>query len=872
MSTWYKKSAVTIINQLGSDINTGLNSEYVEKNRTIYGENKLLKRKMPSIFNIFLKQLNQICFFSVIIIIMLLFYFKYYNISAIVIVTMITNLIVCTWLENNNIRKINVIEKLTSSYVDVIRNGKVVSVHSSELVVGDIVYLKKNRYVPADLRIVESEGLKINEMSVTGENYDVEKFSAKIEETLYNISEMKNMAFKSTKVTHGSGIGIVVEVGMNTQIGKITQVLNDNSYNKHSLLKKVNETINSIALMAIIVAIIISIIALLLGMSVIDIANISLSILLIGIPFQTTILLFLYLFIFTKILSNEKIHLKNLSSIEKLANVSLLFTEKLNIFSKNEMIVKKVYVDNQLYDALNEKNIYMLRENSNDSFDRLIQISLLCNDSTYSIEDDYEEGDIFEIALIKFAQSNLFFKDSINAMFRRVFEIPYDLDKKIKTTINEVDNNYRANVVGSVDSILERCTHILKNGIEVEITEQDIEGIKKAVFEMSKEGLISIGEAYRNFNYEPTLDENIESNLVFVGVVGMINPLKLDAYDAINFCNDNNIRVIVSMEENKIASFEIGKELNLIKNNMNVLSGFELEFMDEKEFRKNIKIRNVYSMLGIKERARIVKHLKDMGYIIASFGSKLTEMPYLKISDLTVAIGEKCSKTIKKISDIYMENIDIVRFLRLFKECKQIMQTILNIIAYLVTCISAGMGIIVLGFAFNQSTILNVNNIIWINFITIIISCIAIMLNYKNTAYCKMKSIDSKLMSNINLNKHVVTGLFIALVSFGGFLYANRILQESAQTVVFAILGIFEVLFAFNFSDGKILFKNLFSNLLLFLNLLIIGIILSVPYKVDFLGLNSIHIKEWSIILILPVVGFFVTHVYRYSKYKNSYK
>ena len=176
MSAWYKESAITIIKQLNSDVDIGLNDEYVEKNRIKYGENKLLKRRMPSTLNIFLKQVKQLWVFSIITVVVLLIYLKYYSASVIVTATMLANLIICTYLENNEIKKINVVEKLNSTYVKVLRNGKVISIHSSELVVGDIVYIEKNKYVPADLRIVESEGLKINEMAVTGENYEVEKF------------------------------------------------------------------------------------------------------------------------------------------------------------------------------------------------------------------------------------------------------------------------------------------------------------------------------------------------------------------------------------------------------------------------------------------------------------------------------------------------------------------------------------------------------------------------------------------------------------------------------------------------------------------------------------------------------------------------
>lgn len=889
MRQLYSQSAVNVVKKLFSDINSGLNSSQVEKMRETYGENIILKPEIRSFIKIIFFEMRQIWSLASILTCILLIYMNMYIALYFITAILGISLFIYTSLEYKEEKKLKSIDALNSSKVNVIRDGVTVLVNSEEIVVGDIIYIEEGKYIPADIRLIECNGLKINELAVTGEGYEVEKYSAKIEDSITELSEIKNMAFKSTVVKEGNGVGIVTAVGMNTQIGNIVSVLNNYKNDSQNLIGKIRSTVNRFSLAACILAFLVSCIYLIIGFDLNNWIHSLIDVFMIAIPMQSIIFVFLSLFLYSKKLNRKGIYLKNFSSIELISRINLLFSKNVGVYSNEEMILNKLYANGKTFNVFggekingivdeeeNELNEMNIEIKTNSTLSRLFHTALLCNDSRFSREKNESKGDKLEIGLIKFAQRNHIYKSELDKEFPRVLEVPYDSDKRIKTTVNKVDEKFRANCVGAVDSILSRCTHVLRNGVEMEISGEEIEKIKEAAYNMSSNSLKVIAVACRNFSYMPSRDENIESNLVFVGIMGIINPLKLEAYDAVSFCMRNGIRTIIDMNDNKITASAIGNELKLLRKGETALAGLEIDFMEEDEFNKAVDKKNVYSMIKPKHKVKIIDALKKRKYTIASIGSKLTDLPFMSISNLSIAAGNNCSGIIKSLSDVFINQIDIVKLLRLLKESRQMINSLKNVVSYLVTSCTSCCGFLLLSLIFNGYMPLNIYQIMWINVVTISLSIITLMNRYKylynnfNVNIENDELHNKSLFNKINLNNSIIKGLVISIISYLGFRYALNENVKTAQTIAFSVLAIGDILFLFNYTEEGIFFNDVISNLLMLLNLLLLGLILFFPMKIKILDLHYLNRSHWEIIAILSALNLLQIFILKNLKNKKE--
>lgn len=384
-------------------------------------------------------------------------------------------------------------------------------------------------------------------------------------------------------------MGIVIAVGENTEAFNIISKSSEDGEEKFSLKDRIAKIANKISLIFLILTILAASINYIMGNNIQTIVRNSSILILSYIPITLILIVIFSLFIIIKKMKKEGIVLKNISVIEKFAKASIVFINKTGALSQKTMSVKKIYTNGKFI-PLNEETIKIDREFKEDlNVIRLLQIGVLCNDTDFKIgEIKNIKNDYAEIALTEFAMRNGINKNSLEEENNRVFPIPYDTDKRIMTTINRVDGNYRANIKGSLESILSKCTHIMKNGIEMEISEEDINNIKMADMEMSKDSLSVLGFAYRSFNYEPSIKENVESNLVFAGIIGFDNPLKDNWEEAINLSRYLCVYPIIITEDNKLTAYYTGVKLGILRKVSQVISGVEMDNMKEEEIKDNI--------------------------------------------------------------------------------------------------------------------------------------------------------------------------------------------------------------------------------------------------------------------------------------------
>ena len=819
MKEWYGKTMTKVVEILDSDISLGLTENKIKNMRETYGDNIILKPKIESILTLIIGEIKQLWILVSLIFIAMLLYNELHIIAYIVILLMLTSVGLIISGDYKEEKSLMAIDNLNTPFSYVVRNGKTCKISCEEMVVGDIVFLEKGSSVPADIRVLQYEDLKVKEVAVTGEKYEVEKYSMKIEGEVINLSEIKNVVFKSSVVTEGSGTGIVIATGMNTQIGKIVKVLLECKNDNRVFSKRLTKIANKVSLITIISGVITLVFSLYKKSDIQETINALIYISMAFNPSIFIIILFLFFSIIFVQFKKKNIHIKNISAIYFLANISTIFTKKLGVISENKLIFREVYCDNRIIDV-NTQELEI-----EDTIERIMSIAFLCNDAKLlredkpSIESSNSIESLAEYEILKFCNEKLLKNSGLYSKQERVFKIPYDSDKKIKTVLNKIEDRYRANVKGALDSLLNKCTHILVNGVEKEIKDTDIENIINVHIEMSNKAYNVIGFGYRNFNYEPSIDENIESNLVFVGLMGFENPIKESSFAAMETCKEMNIRPIIDEEDNKLASFAFGKHIGITYKKEEILSGIEIDYMSKEEFEKNIEGVSIFSKISPKHKSEIVNSLNYKGHSIASVGDTLTDLEYLNNSQISISAGNECSNVVRKLSSLFLQENDFSEIINLVQHSKKILNYINELALFLSVVGLSEIFVIFVSLISRGKMPFTFMGNLYINFILVPICSFSILLQNSDTKQ-RSKNIDHKYIRGVSI-KHsfMISGIyFFIFAMFGKF---GGIQLEHITVVIFAL---YQNIFSLSLVHEKHFYKNKISYILLVANLLSQGI------------------------------------------------
>ncbi|STA93254.1 cation-transporting P-type ATPase [Clostridium cochlearium] len=818
MIEWYSRSWTEVVKDLKSHENIGLNNSQIAIIEEINGKNKIDIPKGKGIIYIAFTQFKKPWIILLLSVVIMFFYKSEIYLSAILGVMLLSNIFILTLEEFKEGKSLLEFEKLNSKDSLVVRNGKQIKISSEELVPGDIILLYQGDIVPADIRIIESNSLKVKEGAVTGQGNTVEKYSTKIEDEDINLNQMGNILFKTSIIIEGNCKGIVVETGLNTQIGNIISMLVEEKNNKYLSKEKLNNIMNkySLSIICIIIAYVVIFVALK-GFSK-DILMDMPSVILAFIPENIFIMISLVSYCLIKYLKGKGIDIKNLSVIENLSNVSLIFEEKVGIISERSMQVEKIYMKEKILDF---KDVYISNENNEDSnlLERILSIGLLCNDSKLQNgELINEKDDLIEVAIAKAAIQKGMKLERFKMEYPRILQIPFQKERRLMTTINKIDNNYRANIKGSTDALINRCTHILKGDIETELKEEDIINIKNADISMSNQGLNVIALAYRNFNYEPSLKENIESNLVFVGLIGIYNPIKENMKEIIKESKHMNIKPVIFTDENKITAMEYGKSIGILDRKSRIISGVEIDNIPEGEFPKIIDDIAIFSRIDTKHKTIISKEYK--GYNTLMSGSRIKDLPYLKNAGVSISFG--VSNIVRKLSEITWMNRDYESILRLIKFSRNCIKGINKSMTYILTCSICQGFVLLLLSIFNKDFFISPWKILWAENITILISAIAIMIDYnKDDIEYRQQKIDEKILKK-NKGRFTKLILFVSVLLHFSMILLNKVnlIYVSGGELIYLLMNLIFIFYTFKFSEN-VVFKNKKSNIILLFNIII---------------------------------------------------
>ena len=869
-NNWFNKTVDETVNELKTNEESGLTTEEVNTRKEKYGLNELATKKKKSTFVKFLEQFKDFMIIVLIIsaVISGIVGVKQEGLSGmtdtiIILVVIIANAIIGVLQENKAEKSLEALQKLSSHVAKVMRNGKLLTIPSRELVPGDVVILETGDYVPADLRIIEAVNLKAQESALTGESVPVEKMAARIEDEKVGIGDRINMLFASSLITYGRGKAIVVETGMNTEVGKIANIINSAEEGETPLQTKLNKLGKTLGIVALIICFVIFGIGLLYGKDVIEMFLTAVSLAVAAIPEGLPAVSTIVLAIGVQRMVKKNAIVKKLPAVETLGSATVICSDKTGTLTQNKMTVEKIYYDNKVFEVKDFK-----RDLGDEDLNKLIYASMLCNDTKIT-ESDKLAGDPTETALVDLG-FKLDYEGTVYGQYPRVQEIPFDSDRKLMTTVNETNGKYIVYTKGGVDELLARCTKYIVNGEIKDDLKEFKERIKEVNNEMASSALRVLAMAYKELDHKPTNEEmsSMESDLIYIGMVGMIDPPRLEVKDAVAKCKKAGIKTVMITGDHKATAIAIAKTLGILENEDEAITGLELEEMSQEELEKNVRKYSVYARVSPEHKVRIVKAWQANGEIVAMTGDGVNDAPSLKIADIGCAMGVVGTDVAKEAADVILTDDNFATVVSAVEEGRRIYDNILKAIQFL---LSSNIGEIVtlfvailitpwlsnkFGIDINLIQTLLPIHLLWINLVTDSLPALALAVDPAEADVMERKPLKHKggVFTKGMTWRVIYQGIMIGFITLAAFVLGlstpNRTPEEKVmigQTMAFYVLALSELVHIFNIRNNhKSIFKsNPFNN-----GKLILAQIVSASLM--FIILFTSHLREIFSITLLP--------------------
>lgn len=876
MKNFYNLSKQELFTKCDSS-NSGLSNKDAETKLNINGKNVLPEAKKTNIFKKFFSQFKDVLILILIISSIISILIGEYIDAIIIIVVVLINSIIGVVQENKAEEAMQGLKNLTKPYSKVLRDGETQKILSENLVVGDLVILEAGDFVPADLRIIESNSLKTIESSLTGESTDCEKVAYELSDQDIVINDQKNMAFMGTTVSYGRGMGIVVKTGKDTEMGKIATSIATTKYEKTLLEKKVDKTSKILSIIIICISIIIFAVGLIRDINnYIECFMIAISIAVCAVPEGLPTGITITMSLGVANMSKKKAIVKKLNIVEALGATQIICSDKTGTLTLNQMTVKETFVFSENKD-----------KTKNPDFLQLINAMLLNNDTKLVGKDTMSYiGDPTEIALSNYAQTFNFNKENFDGKYPRVNEIPFDSDRKLMTTINIVDGKNVVYTKGALDNLILKCDYILCNGVEKKITDDDKNLILQKAQEYGENALRVLCFATKNYNgnlYD--LDkENVESGLTLIGIVGMIDPPRSEVKPAIETCKKAGIKVIMITGDHKDTAFAIAKEIGIANNKNEVMEGSQIDKLSSKQLANKLETISVFARVSPEHKLKIVSALQSHNYVVAMTGDGVNDSPSIKKANVGIGMGITGTDVTKEVADIILTDDNFTTIVSAVKEGRRIYENILKIIIFLLsTCLAE----IVL--MFTVITILGLDLfsapvILFINIISDTFPALALGAEKaeKDIMERKPNNNNKSLFSGLNGLNILFIGLIqgiILLVTFIICYYVLNLNNQVISSVCFISLVFLELFHSYNLRDmhNSLFISNPFSNKFLNYAFIIsavftIGFILILPASLlSSIGLAKLSIKQILIsiaisLLIIPIYELFKLCVRKYNK------
>lgn len=850
----HSETKTEVLNKLSTNSETGLNAEEIQARKSKYGPNKLREKKKKTTIQRFFDQFKD----AMILILIAAAVISFAVVCAeqnwgelfeplLIVVIVILNAVMGVYQEGKAEKALESLKNMSAPHARVIRNGKEEIIDAADLVPGDIIKLEAGDFVPADARLLHSVSLKSEESALTGESVPSEKDAeAKVNEKA-PIGDRSNMVFSGCSITYGTALAVVTATGMNTEMGKIANLLDNEESTQTPLQQKLAQLGKYLGIMALVACAIIFIVGLVNGIPVLEIFMTAVSLAVSAIPEGLPAIVTIVLSIGVQRMVKKNALIRKLPAVETLGGASVICSDKTGTLTQNRMTLTKAYAEG--YSA--PENI----SNSNtENIKQLLMYGTLCSDGSVIFNESEEQhiGDPTETAIVLAAHKNGMSKDDLNKKYPRLAEIPFDSDRKLMTTINRIDGKNIVIVKGAFDIMASRC-----------IT-GDLENARKITDAMSEDALRVLAIAYKEIDTvpaEPTSQE-LENGLTFMGLVGMIDPPRPEAKDAVAVCRRAGIKPVMITGDHVVTASAIARELGIIENGDRAITGAELDAMTDDEFDSVIENISVYARVSPENKIRIVKAWQRKGQVVSMTGDGVNDAPALKAADIGCAMGITGTDVAKGAADMTLTDDNFATIVDAVKEGRGIYANIKKVVGFL---LGTNIGEVFTVFAsmllWHKTPLLSMQ-LLWINLVTDSLPAIALGMEAveKDVMDRKPKPKDEGIFAHGLGIRVVLQGIMFAILTLIGFKLGENVTGTLAggQTMAFIILALSQVVQAFNMRSEHSLFKiGVFSNHKLnwaaLISASLVALVIFTPLRVAF-GLVVLPAKLYWIALGLIFV------------------
>lgn len=866
---WFSKAQDEVLKEFKVDSVIGLSEDEIQLRLQKYGRNKLKGKPKKSMLSLFLAQLKDMLIYVLLVSAIITIIIGEYADAIIILLVVILNAIIGVFQEYKAGKAVEALQKMTTPKTLVRRNGEVKEINSEDVVPGDIVILDAGRFIPADLRLTESANLQIEESALTGESVPSTKNANILLKDLKTpIGDKVNMAFMSTLVSYGRGEGVVVATAMDTEIGKIAEILEEDNNEMTPLQKRLEELGKTLGFLAIGICALIFIIAIIQRRDLFTMFLTAISLAVAAIPEGLAAIVAIVLALGVTRMSKINAIVKKLPAVETLGSVNIICSDKTGTLTQNKMTVVKQYVHGHLTDV--SQVSWSITPSICEI--ELVKSLVLCSDATY--ENGKGTGDPTEIALIVLGEKFNLSKSVLNEKYKRISENPFDSDRKLMSTLNVEKDGYRVHTKGAIDNIIKLSGNALVNGQVVPLTDEMKADYLKNSEAMSDSALRVLGVAFKDTKAVISPEE-MEKGLTVIGLVGMIDPPRFEVKSSIHEAKLAGITPVMITGDHKNTAVAIAKELGIATSINQSISGAEIDMLTDEDFAKAIGNYRVFARVSPEHKVKIVKAYKAQGNIVSMTGDGVNDAPSLKFADIGVAMGITGTDVAKGASDMILTDDNFSTIVHAIEEGRNIYNNIQKSVVFLLSCNLGEVITVFVSILLNWPVPLIATQILWINLITDSLPAIALGIDPGDHDVMKQKPRNKKesfFSGGLGIRALIggtLIGIFTLLAFYFGLRQNGYSISSTkipdhylsyARTMAFIVLAASQLFYSLSMRNPyKSIFKiGVFSNMFLvwaiIAGLLLQFVVIAVPFMSTAFGVQLLNLKDWIMVLLFSLI------------------
>lgn len=860
MKSYYQQSQEEIMTNLGIK-ESGLTDEDVILKREKYGFNELKEKNKKSVLVVFLEQFKDLLVIILLIAAAISMFLGNLESSIVIFVVVIINSILGTVQHIKAEESLNSLKALASPHAKVLRNGDVVEIPSREVVVGDILHLEAGDFVSADGRIIENHNLQTNESSLTGESEAIVKTDFTIDKPDLPIGDRKNMAFCGSLVTYGRATVLVTNIGMETEIGHVAKLLNDTSEKKTPLQVNLDNFSKKLAIIILGICILVFGLNTYRGLQIIDSFMFAVALAVAAIPEALSSIVTIVLSLGTQKMAKENAIVRNLKAVEGLGSVSIICSDKTGTLTQNKMTVQRIFIDNKELDS-NQLNL-------NKKLDKnLLYMSLLCNDSITT--EGKEIGDPTEVSLVNLGDIYGLDELKLREEYPRLSEIPFDSDRKLMSTVFEIDGKKLMITKGALDVILNRTINLSTSNGVVKITSKHKKIIEKTNIKFSKTGLRVLAFAFKEVGDNINISLDDENNLTFVGLISMMDPPREESKKAVADCISAGIKPIMITGDHKVTASAIAKQIGILNKDSEAIEGSQIDKLSDSELEDLVEKISVYARVSPEHKIRIVRAWQEKGNIVAMTGDGVNDAPALKQADIGVAMGVTGSEVAKDAASMVLTDDNFATIVKAVANGRNIYNNIKNSIKFLLSGNTAGILSVLYASLFALPLPFAAVHLLFINLLTDSLPAIALGMepHTKDVMNEKPRKLNESLLTKEYALTILFEGSIIATCTMISFhIGLNNSDAAVASTMAFATLCLSRLIHGFTSKSKKHVLsrKALFSNKLLWgafgVGFILLNLVLLTPPLGSIFEVAQLTLRQLFTIYGLSLTPFIIIQI-----------